>query len=282
MVQFSFIIVSNKNFQGTLSVLNLIKKYKNNRPVEVLCVDQIRCNLLKSYTQIVNYKYFSTKDNSLSGSRNIALKEATGKYIILLDDDASLDDNYFENLDLLISEYPNYDIIGSRILCNETKKRYSRRHIDKVIKISNRNFDVLLSSGLIIKRKVFDNIGGFDEKFGVGSIWPACEESDFIIRAFKVHHKILYHPLNVTRHPAISTIKPRFLIMKYFNYGVGRGALVRKHLSFFGIDSVKQVILIPFVAFTIYLITFRITKSLCFIFSLFGRLNGFIKYKLSV
>ena len=278
MCSFSFIIVSNVNFHSTINLLNSLSKQEFPIDHEIICVDQVKNQELCTTAKRIGCKYVSVDSNSLSKCRNLAIKMVNNKYIVLLDDDASLITNYFKNLHKTTCKYSEYDIIGSKILCNDNNQTYSKRHNNELKKVNKFNFELILSSGLIIKSNLFHKTGFFDEEFGVGSKWPACEESDFILRALKLNYKVLYDPENITKHPSIDVITFKVMRKKLYLYGIGRGALVKKHFLTLNLLSIYQIFLFPIVMFIINLTFLNFKKSYLYILSLMGRIYGFIKY----
>lgn len=279
MIKISFIIVSNVSFNKTIILLNSLDDQIYKLDFEVICVDQVESSILKQVCEKLGFKYICVNTNSLSESRNIAINIAKNEHIILLDDDASILPNYFENLSSKSLFYSKYDIIGSRILCEGSLSRYSKRQGGTLKNINLLNFELILSSGLIIKKEVFDNIGTFDENFGVGSKWNACEESDIILRAITYNYKIIYDPENITIHPSNSKSNLVVLKNKFYMYGIGRGALVKKHLVTFKLLSFYQIVLFPLAMMFFSLFILNQNKFICYLFSFLGRIRGFVQYK---
>lgn len=53
---------------------------------------------------------------------------------------------------------------------------------------------------LFLRRQVIDDVGEFDERFGVGQWYGAGEESDLVLRALAGRHRIAYEPSAVIHH----------------------------------------------------------------------------------
>jgi hypothetical protein len=69
----------------------------------------------------------------------------------------------------------------------------------------------------------------FDERFGVGSIYGAYEDTDFVFCSV-ISGSVLYNPKIQVLHPDEPTsAKSR---RKNFSYGIGFGAFIAKNLSF--------------------------------------------------
>lgn len=90
------------------------QKFKN---FELLIVDDCSTdntyNIIKKYENVKNVKIFKTLQNTgtASGTRNVALENASGEYILFLDgDDTLYNENTLEDIDKIIGENV-YDIV---------------------------------------------------------------------------------------------------------------------------------------------------------------------------
>jgi len=63
------------------------------------------------------------KEQSIGSKRQLLLQMATGKYVVFIDDDDWIADNYVGSILKALAEYPNIDSIGFRIECSGTKGR---------------------------------------------------------------------------------------------------------------------------------------------------------------
>lgn len=88
-----------------------IKKVAGN-DIEVIIIDDGSTDdtktIIKKYENN-NYKYFKNKNNGVSYSRNFGIKNAKGKYIMFVDADDVLEENWYPIIKKIKSE--NYDII---------------------------------------------------------------------------------------------------------------------------------------------------------------------------
>jgi glycosyltransferase involved in cell wall biosynthesis len=86
-------------------------------------------------------------------AKNRGLRAARGDILVLIDDDCCLQPDYFVEL--------------LRLHATDTTKA----------------LNCFLGCNLFMRRSVYERLGPFDERFGVGSI-PAGEDTDYIFRAY--------------------------------------------------------------------------------------------------
>jgi GT2 family glycosyltransferase len=87
--------------------------------------------------------------------------------------------------------------------------------------------DVLYPLNFGLHRATFERIGGFDERLGPGTPYPAAEDNDFGFRLLEAGCTIAYVPEAVLEHRGWRSdyVKLRWA------YGLGQGAYYAKHLS---------------------------------------------------
>ena len=212
-----------------------------------------------------NLKIISDSGQGISRARNLAIKAAIGKWILLLDDDVHINNNLFLEINKNLSDQDLF--YYGNVLIRGTKNHYVRYFIiNKDINLWS--YNRICSVSLIINRKVFDKIGLFDENLGTGSDFGSSEESDFILRALLNKIKIKYLKNYVVYHrPAIHSLS------KVERYAMGGGALYRKYISRFNLYLYSKF-MIDLTIRIFFLLTFQKKR---YIF-MRGFLEGFIKF----
>lgn len=74
---------------------------------------------------------------------------------------------------------------------------------------------------LLIRRSVFESLGGFDTEMLFG------EDVDLLWRAFNNGHQAIYDPFVVARHRQVRSVKEIFA--RSFRYGISHDLLARRH-----------------------------------------------------
>lgn len=149
------VIVPVYNSERTLpncihSILN--QTYKN---IEIIIVDdgsndnseKICNNFKKIYSNII---YVRQKNNGVSSARNTGIKKSSGKYIMFVDSDDTIDSNLIEEL---IKKNNNNNLVGAKL-----KKIFPRRIItpNYISKYSIKEFIINIADG-----KIFGGVLGY-------------------------------------------------------------------------------------------------------------------------
>ncbi|WP_064435734.1 glycosyltransferase [Pseudoalteromonas neustonica] len=119
----------------------------------------------------------------LSKSRNLAIQETSTEWIWFQDDDFSINEN---ELSFLVSSLSNgdIDIALIRIGSLENSEKYYKNYVD--YSKYTRLLSLKVSSIEIIARVSFirDKEISFNEKLGLGTELPCCEENQFMLDSF--------------------------------------------------------------------------------------------------
>lgn len=177
------------------------------------------CN---NYEDINGFKFYKSEKVGISIARNIGIKNSKNEWIVLLDDDVIVLDDFFIKLEANI--LPSDLFYYGNIYLEGTTKPYVNFSI-RGRQLDYFSYNRVCSVALVISRKAFNKIGLFDVRLGTGSYFGSCEESDLILRALKTGIQIKYLPDHNVWHPI-----PSFPHGKAFRYGAGLGGMYRKHI----------------------------------------------------
>ena len=185
-------------------------------------------------------KYFYkqiTKINNVATLRNIAAKTISTDYIAFLDDDDYLDKNYFYNINKDLKKI-KHDMIITNIkrVDGKIKSKFTFFNDETFFLIKdflNKNPGTLCSN-LIVKKKTFISLGGFDK-----NVSGSCDKDlvmKFLIKEKSIFYNKKYHVfyrMHITqwsRFP-MKVINQRILFYKkYFKF-----FSLYDHLKFFAI-----------------------------------------------
>lgn len=248
------------------------QKYKN---FELIICDQNNHNFNKDVIKKfhnINIKFLKTKIG-LSNSRNIGIKNSIGNYLIFLDDDIELNNNYLKKIN---TAYQNTkcEILCYKVQSKNKKNLLNYPSADCCIETTQQIFNNISSVSFVIKN---NNKLLFDKKLGLGSnnIYQSGEETDFILRAVKLFkYKILFLK---SIHISHIDIKNSFfkLIKKNFLYGCGWSYVVKKHKLniFFTFKNLIKILLNIFY----HILCLNLSKAALSISTLLGRLYALQK-----
>jgi GT2 family glycosyltransferase len=179
----------------------------------------------------------SAKNLGFAGGNNLAIREAKGKYILLLNPDTEILDGAAEKMIEFMETRPDAGISGCQILNPDKTLQPSVRRFPNIIdqlliflKFTHflpnigplkRYFaadfdytrpsevDQIMGAFFMVRREVFDKIGLLDEKF---YLW--FEEVDFCRRAKNSGYKIMYNPGAQIIHYGGESFKQRMTLTK--------------------------------------------------------------------
>jgi len=144
------------------------------------------------------------QENSGGAARpkNTGIKVATGEYIAILDDDDEWLPEKLEKQVRFLDEHPEIDIVGCNYLING-KKEYRIPEYKDVLKRILETDDMGTGSIMVYRRKVFDNVGLFDENL------RSSQDKEMRIRLAQEHRfGFVREPLAIyyTGHDNISSL----------------------------------------------------------------------------
>lgn len=172
--------------------------------------------------------FYHIEKKGLSLARNFGIRKSTGEYLVFLDDDTVINEDFIK---VLLREIAATQ--ASAFCCRDTdplkRKFYSMRFSGIKVKLLN-YFEYIYFVGYahIIKRSSIERIGFYDEKFGIGAQYPAAEESDVFFKLMRLGERIIYLSDLAVHHPVPATT-PEF---KRFNYAYATGAMLTKQMIF--------------------------------------------------
>lgn len=130
------------------------------------------------------------KRNGPAGNRNSGAKIAKGEWLIFIDDDCIPESNFIQSYELAILQNPQISVFEGRIFPDRERKTWAEGCPE------NSSGGMLWTSNLCIKKSLFDQLGGFDERFRV-----AYEDVEFAhrlkqneIQSIFVHEAAVCHP----------------------------------------------------------------------------------------
>lgn len=226
------VIIPNWNGKHLLKKCLAALEKQSYKDIEILVIDN---GSKDGSVEFIKNKYpkinlIELKDNiGFAGAVNLGIKICTGNYMVLVNNDTEADRNFLKFLVQSAKSKKEVGMVAAKILQMGNKNLIDSAgdYIDAVGhannlgygKTDNQEFqkgkEVFLVSGgaCLIKRKVFESIGFFDETY-----FAYMEDVDFSLRAQLRGFKAYFEPRSVIyhHHKATSSKFPAFT--EYLQY----------------------------------------------------------------
>jgi glycosyltransferase involved in cell wall biosynthesis len=231
-MKYSFVIPSYDRKDILERCIHSIERaYEVSEAVEIeILIVFCAINIIKSsfnlkYPDLTVTQY--VKQNIISRAKNRGIERASGEYIILIDDDTTIKDDFIVTLNHLLDDEGNRSKIICPIIrdpishaCNTRNEEYMpRKYLGRV------DYNIFRGPAIIIEKNVLKQAGMFSEEFGPGGTYAACEESDLYFRIKMLDEKVLFIPELIAYHPTVR-IMPED---KIYRYSFATGALLTKY-----------------------------------------------------
>lgn len=216
------IIIPTKNKARYLKVcLEGIEKNTEYRKYEIIITDnntnekeaiKILKEVQKNY-KVLKYPY----QFNFSKINNFASTHAKGKYLVFLNNDTIPQKNWLRPL-ISICQQKNMGIVGSKLIYPNGRIQHAGIKMCKVnegveffhrylnfpsnYKEANKIKECIAVTGacMMIKRSLFEKVGGFDENY-----WVESQDIDLCFKVRNKGYKVVYNPNSVLYHNELTT-----------------------------------------------------------------------------
>lgn len=209
----SIIIPAYNEFHYTYNCLKAIFKNSGDVAYEVLIADDCSEDVTREVEKIVkNVRLITTEENvRFLRNCNHAAQYARGEYLLFLNNDTQVQDNWLKPLMDLIERDGKIGMVGSKLVYPDgylqeaggivwedaSAWNYGNRKSPEDPEYNYvKEVDYISGAAIMIRKALWEEIGGFDERFA-----PAyCEDSDLAFEVRRRGYKVLYQPLSVVVH----------------------------------------------------------------------------------
>lgn len=209
----SIIIPVYNEFDYTYKCLESILKNSTGVPYEIIVADDNSDDLsVQMETRIHNVTRIRNKENlRFLLNCNNAAKYARGKYILFLNNDTQVQNNWLQPLVDLMEKDSSVGMAGAKLVYADgwlqeaggivwkdaSAWNYGNRKNPEDAEYNYvKETDFISGACIMIRRELWNEIGGFDERFA-----PAYyEDVDLAFEIRKRGYKVLYQPLSVVVH----------------------------------------------------------------------------------
>ena len=205
----SIIIITYNQVDALKRNLNSIKSKTTYKNFEVIIVsnNQDENSEMRKFLKTVEYPvYVYEKEYSFGGMNNFGASKAVGDYLLILNDDMEvINPNWLESM-LSLAFDENVGAVGAKLLFANKKLQdcggivwkngnawnYGRFNEQDDPKLNYvRDVDYISGCCLLVKKKIFDKLGGFDLRYHP-AYW---EDADLCFSIRKLGYRVLYQPL---------------------------------------------------------------------------------------
>lgn len=248
---------------------------------ELIVVDQNEDNAIEKVIRDGKWQFninYLKSSPGLSKARNLGLKSAKGRIVSFPDDDCLYTEDLLLNINNFFNRNKDIDLlaIDTRDTITLEKLPYTKK-VSGDFEIKKDNiFKTITSISIFCK-----NHGTFffDEKLGLGTKFPSCEEFDFVTAYLKHNKRCFFTDRFYVLHANHTDLNNDVLIKKIKKHALGHGAYFKKHLHFIFPTVFYNMLISPIGGFLLGLITFNFNKSRIYWSFLVTRLKGFITFK---
>lgn len=209
----SIVIPAYNQFTYTYHCIEAIIKNTDGMDYEVILADDNSSDLTKDIGQIVHNLKIARTETNLMFLRNCnqAAQKASGKYIVFLNNDTQVQKNWLKPLTELMEADEKIGLAGSKLVYADGTLQEAGgiiwsdgngwnygRNDDAMKPEYNyvREVDYISGASIMIRKSLWNEIGGFDERFA-----PAyCEDSDLAFQVRQRGYNVVYQPLSVVVH----------------------------------------------------------------------------------
>ena len=180
------------------------------------------------------FEYSTENKQGASFARNTGARLASTPWLCFIDDDAIASPNYVENVIKHTQDQPFIVGFGGKIIPKyiPTEPKLMSYYVSSLVG----NFDYAptacafengkypLESNMIVAKKVFDQVGGFNEAIPgvVGTLRIGGEGKELFYKIMALDHTIYYEPNIMVHHVVeVSKLTPEYLYR--VASGIGRG-----------------------------------------------------------
>jgi GT2 family glycosyltransferase len=209
----SIVIPVYNQFNYTYHCLKSILAHTLDVPYEILLADDCSTDITKKISKVVRgiHVIRNSKNLRFLLNCNHASKAARGKYILFLNNDTQVQHNWLKSLINIMECDETVGLVGSKLVYSNgwlqeaggivwndasawnygNKKNPGDAEYNYVKEV-----DYISGACMMINRKLWDEIGGFDERYA-----PAYyEDVDLAFEVRKRNYKVIYQPLSVVVH----------------------------------------------------------------------------------
>ncbi|RRJ24298.1 glycosyltransferase [Lachnoanaerobaculum gingivalis] len=209
----SIIIPVYNQIHYTYACLVSILENTEGFDYEIIIADDVSTDATKEIDKFVSGLVIARNESNQGFLKNCnnAAKKARGKYIFFLNNDTTVQKDWLPSLIRLLESDESIGMVGSKLIYPDGRLQeaggiiwsdgsgwnYGRCDDPNKPEYNYvRDVDYISGAAIMLSRKLWEDIGGFDERYA-----PAyCEDSDLAFEVRKRGLRVVYQPLSVVTH----------------------------------------------------------------------------------
>ncbi|WP_051287428.1 glycosyltransferase family 2 protein [Paenibacillus taiwanensis] len=211
----SIIILTRNQFHLTVLCLESIRKY-TPQPYEIIVVDNGSADLTPTYLKIQpDITLICNEDNAgFAAGCNQGLAVATGETILFLNNDTVVTPQWLTSMLEVLYSSPDIGMVGpltnyssghqiipvtytDLLDLNSFASEHAKRHQGSTTEVRR-----LIGFCMLVRRSVLDEVGGFDELYGLGNF----EDDDLCLRVARAGYRLLIANASFIHHVGHATM----------------------------------------------------------------------------
>ena len=240
----AFVILTKNSGRTLNKCLSEVSKLRDEMDVEVIIVDggstDNTLEIVKQYSGGLNIKILYDEGRGLGYARDIGWRSSSADYIVMLDSDVILNRRFLIDAIKLLERDQKLGAVSAKLKPISLDKGLFGLFQEKNLAIHLHHLDppypaeavALHTACTVFKRKVLEEVGGFDEFFNL-----AKEDSDISYKIRKAGYKLSY--LN---HYAIHLERARIIKIN-FRYGRSYVLISKKYPDMEKLWKLKNIVL---------------------------------------
>lgn len=191
-------------------------------------------NVVETVRPFVRILYRTSGAPGKTPALNSVLSEISCPFIAFTDDDCRPDENWLTNILETFTHHPEVSVVSGPVIdahpprdLHPSLRGLSRPEAQSFQGTGWRPWEIARGANFAVRRSLFGAVGSFDSTFGPGSLIPAGEEAEWLLRVLERGFTIRYEPSVGVTHDRATMRRSEMAVHEYY---VSTGGLIAKHV----------------------------------------------------
>lgn len=199
------------------------------------------------YSAFRHVKLIRLDRNIGAAGYNCGFRTATGKYVVVLDDDSFPSQEALQVAFSFLEQHPDVGVLAGNVYNTrlgvwEAEKFFGGRLPAKAVEVPS-----FIGCGAIIRRAVLEKVGGYNEE-----LFLYWNEDEFALRVLSSGMRLVFHPMVVFTHRSSSanrtSARTLFYMLRnsiWFARNVARGLKLYSYLVGLALIWLRRIVMDP-------------------------------------